>query len=121
MESGGGPAGVSVGHGHESLRPTFEQALSNLKDNVLRLGALVERAVERAARALVERDVELADQVRWEDAAVNELQRSINQEITSLIARRISSRFLAMKVVAQPIVRCHDRLASRPRLKTHVL
>ena len=81
-------AGVSVGHGHERLRPTFEQALADVKDNVLRLGALVERAVERAARALVERDVELADQVRWEDAEVNELQRSINQEITSLIARQ---------------------------------
>ncbi len=88
MDRGSGQAGVSVGHGHEHLRPSFEQALGAVKDNVLRLGALVERAVERAARALVERDVELADQVRWEDADVNELQRSINQEITSLIARQ---------------------------------
>ncbi|MDP9468375.1 MAG: phosphate signaling complex protein PhoU, partial [Chloroflexota bacterium] len=78
----------SPGHGHESLRPTFEQGLATLKDNVLRLGALVERAVEQAAQALVERDVELADQVRWEDAAVNELQRSINQEIAAIIARQ---------------------------------
>jgi phosphate transport system protein len=81
-------AAGSPSHGHESLRPTFEQALADLKDNVLRLGALVERAVERAAQALVERDVELADQVRWDDAAVNELQRSINQEIAAIIARQ---------------------------------
>jgi phosphate transport system protein len=88
MEELSGQAGVTVGHGHERLRPTFEQALADVKDNVLRLGALVDRGVERAARALVERDVELADQVRWEDAEVNELQRSINHEITSLIARQ---------------------------------
>ena len=88
MEELSGQGGVTVGHGHERLRPTFEQALADVKDNVLRLGALVERAVERAARALIERDVELADQVRWEDAEVNELQRSINHEITSLIARQ---------------------------------
>ena len=88
MQEQSGPAGAGSSHGHENLRPTFEQALADVKDNVLRLGAMVERAVERAALALVERDVELADQVRWEDAAVNELQRSINMEITSLIARQ---------------------------------
>src|ERR1700674_6009395 len=33
-----------------------------------------------------ERDVDLADSVRWKDAEVNELQRSINLEITALIA-----------------------------------
>ena len=75
-------------HGHGALRPTFESALAGLKDNVLRLGALVEQAMERSGRALIERDVTLADQVRWEDAEVNELQRSINQEIAGIIARQ---------------------------------
>jgi len=75
-------------HGHGALRPTFESALATLKDNVLRLGALVEQALERSGRALIERDTALADQVRWEDAQVNELQRSINQEIAGIIARQ---------------------------------
>ena len=60
--------------------------LAPFKDNVLRLGALVERALERAGRALAERDAELADQVRWEDAEVNELQRRVNNEITVTLA-----------------------------------
>jgi len=47
---------------------------------------MVEHALERAGRALVDRDVDLADQVRWDDAQVNELQRSINTDITALIA-----------------------------------
>lgn len=67
-------------------RAAFDRALDAVKDDVLRLGALVEDSLERAGRALQNRDSELADQVRWEDAAVNELQREINTEITALIA-----------------------------------
>ena len=67
-------------------RATFDRALESVKDDVLRLGARVEDALERAGRALVQRDSELADRVRWDDADVNELQRRINTEITTLIA-----------------------------------
>jgi phosphate transport system protein len=69
-----------------SVRRTFEEALDAAKDDVLRLGAMVEHALERAGRALIDRDVDLADQVRWDDAQVNELQRAINTGITALIA-----------------------------------
>jgi phosphate transport system protein len=71
---------------HLGPRATFDRALDGVKDDVLRLGAQVEEALERAGRALVDRDTDLADRVRWEDAAVNELQRQINTEITTLIA-----------------------------------
>jgi phosphate transport system protein len=67
-------------------RATFDRALDAVKDDVLRLGALVEEALERAGRALAQRDSELADRVRWDDRDVNELQRRINTEITTLIA-----------------------------------
>ncbi|HEY7525645.1 MAG TPA: phosphate signaling complex protein PhoU [Candidatus Limnocylindria bacterium] len=69
-----------------TVRRGFEEALAGTKDDVLRLGGMVENALERAGRALVERDVELADQVRWDDSGVNDLQRSINLGITALIA-----------------------------------
>lgn len=71
---------------HHGNRATFDRALDSVKDDVLRLGALVEHALERAGRALIERDSDLADTVRWEDRDVNELQREINTEITTLIA-----------------------------------
>jgi phosphate transport system protein len=73
------------GHGHSGRR-SFEEGLQAAKDDTLRLGAMVEHQLERAAQALHERDVDLADAVRWEDAQLNELQRSINMEITTLIA-----------------------------------
>jgi phosphate transport system protein len=75
--------GVTEHHGN---RATFDRALDGVKDDVLRLGALVEHALERAGRALTERDTDLADTVRWDDRDVNELQRVINTEITTLIA-----------------------------------
>jgi phosphate transport system protein len=71
---------------HLGPRATFDRALDGVKDDVLRLGAEVERALEQAGRALVHRDPDLADRVRWDDQAVNELQRQINTEITTLIA-----------------------------------
>jgi phosphate transport system protein len=73
-------------HPRSGLRSGFDRQLEGTKDDVLRLGAMVEQAIERAGRAMVERDVELADTVRWEDSEVNELQRRINTEITAIIA-----------------------------------
>ena len=69
-----------------SVRRSFEEALQAAKDDTLRLGAMVESQLERAGRALRERDVDLASAVRSDDAQVNELQRSINIEITTVIA-----------------------------------
>lgn len=82
----GSGAGTQEPIGHSGPRASFERALDRVKDDVLRLGARVEQALERAGRALIERDSDLADTVRWEDAEVNELQRQINTEITTLIA-----------------------------------
>ncbi|MGI8658814.1 MAG: phosphate signaling complex protein PhoU [Candidatus Limnocylindria bacterium] len=80
------PATGGTDQRHLGPRATFDRALDRVKDDVLRLGARVEEALERAGRALVERDTELADQVRWDDREVNDLQRDINTEITTLIA-----------------------------------
>ena len=85
IDDTGGP-GTQAQPQHQSPRATFDRLLDAVKDDVLRLGAKVEQALERAGRALVERDPELADRVRWDDRDVNELQRQINTEITTLIA-----------------------------------
>ncbi|HET7637043.1 MAG TPA: phosphate signaling complex protein PhoU [Candidatus Limnocylindria bacterium] len=74
------------GHDHGALRSIFDESMAIVKDDVLRLGSLVETALERAARALAERNVELADQVRHDDREVNELQRRVNHEVTAAVA-----------------------------------
>ncbi|HEX6128207.1 MAG TPA: phosphate signaling complex protein PhoU [Candidatus Limnocylindria bacterium] len=73
---------------HPSLRRTFEEQLQTAKDDVLRLGSMVEAQLQQAGKALMERDVELADRVRWGDADINELQRQVNLTIASVIARQ---------------------------------
>jgi phosphate transport system protein len=73
------------GHGHAARRG-FEEGLQATKDDTLRLGAMVDHQLERAGQALRERDNDLADAVRWDDAKINELQRTINLEITAIIA-----------------------------------
>lgn len=80
------PSGSTEPDELRTPRRTFDRQLDQVKDDVLRLGARVEAALERAGRALVERDADLADQVRWDDAEVNELQRGINSEIAGVIA-----------------------------------
>ncbi|HSM38130.1 MAG TPA: phosphate signaling complex protein PhoU [Candidatus Limnocylindrales bacterium] len=71
-----------------SIRRSFEEELQSAKDDVLRLGSLVESQLQRAGVALMERNVDLADEVRWADSEVNELQRQVNMHITSVIARQ---------------------------------
>jgi phosphate transport system protein len=67
-------------------RATFDETLDAVKDDVLRLAAMVEAALERGARSLFERDHELADRVRWGDEEINQLQAAVNLQIATVIA-----------------------------------
>jgi phosphate transport system protein len=72
--------------GGVDTRATLDRELRAVKDDVLRLGALVEVALERAGRAVYERDPDLADTVRWDDAEVNDLQRRVSNGISVVLA-----------------------------------
>jgi phosphate transport system protein len=71
-----------------SIRSIFDQELQDLRDNVLRLGSMVDTAIGRAMQALKERDQELAQQVIVEDEAINQLRFKIEEECVGLIARQ---------------------------------
>jgi phosphate transport system protein len=70
-------------HGH---RATFDRELQEVKDNVLRMGSLVEEAIRGAIDALVRHDSEAALAVIVADAGINEVQRKISSMITATIA-----------------------------------
>jgi phosphate transport system protein len=104
-----------------SVRRAFEESLESVKEDVLRLGGLVEAALERAARALAEREVDLADRVRWDDRLTNELQRSINLQITGLIVTqapvaRDARELLALYHAAAELERMGDYAVSIAKL-----
>src|SRR4051812_42537440 len=67
-------------------RDTLDLQESEIKDAVLRMGALVEEAIRRASRSLVEHDAELALDVIKADARVNDAQREVSRLISVTIA-----------------------------------
>jgi phosphate transport system protein len=70
------------------VRSAYDREIAEVKDNVLRMGSLVESQVRAAIAALVAHDAEAALQVIRDDHAVNELQR----KATALIAATIATQ-----------------------------
>lgn len=83
----------------------FDEELKNLKDKILKLGALVEEQVQNAVNALVKRDSSLGKDVIEKDTQVNRIEVEIDEECIRLIALRqpvgVDLRFIttAMKLV----------------------
>lgn len=68
------------------LRETFEEQLKELQDDLLAMGALVDRAIERSIQALADRDAKLAQEIIDNDALINQVQREIEEKCLVLIA-----------------------------------
>lgn len=64
----------------------FERDLEELKERLLRMGGLAERAVHTSVRAVLEGDEALARQVLAEEPAINELQMEIDERVLQLLA-----------------------------------
>lgn len=69
-----------------SPRGTLDRELARLRDELLRLGSLVDSAIERALRALQTRDLALARQILQDDQAINDLRYKIEEDCLTLIA-----------------------------------
>ena len=66
----------------------FDEELRSLKEKVLKIGSLVETAINNSIRSLVERDSNLAKRVIKKDYEINALDVEIDEECTRLIALR---------------------------------
>ena len=64
----------------------LEHDLTDLKDRVLRMGSLVEDAIQRSIKALVDRDRDLATAVIKGDTIVNTYDVEIEEECIRLLA-----------------------------------
>jgi len=64
----------------------FNLELDELKQRLLWMGGLAERAVHQAVRALVEFDGGLAREVLEEEPAINEMQIEIDERVMRLLA-----------------------------------
>ena len=66
----------------------FNNEMGELKDNLLKMGGIVEKQIESAIISLVDRDYHLAEQVRAKDKEVDLIEREIDELAIHLIAKR---------------------------------
>ncbi len=69
-------------------REQFQRQIAALQDGVLEMGSMVERAVERAMQALMDRDVVLARSVIEEDKDINAVGYHLQNACISLLAQQ---------------------------------
>jgi phosphate transport system protein len=113
----------------------FDEELGALKERVLRLGAMVERAIHDSVKSLIERNSDLAREVIKKDHQINALDVEIDEECIRLIARRQPKardlRFIttAMKIttdlermgdLAENIAERAIELNEEPQLKPYI-
>lgn len=70
------------------MRELYHKELDRLDQDVVRLGAIVESALERAALALLEGDAELARQVMEGDDQIDNLFLDIEKRALSIMAKQ---------------------------------
>ena len=88
-----------------------------VKDGILRMGSLVEAQIRAAVRAIVERDLDVAEAVIRDDERINEAQREVADAIVMTIATQSpvarDLRFLmALDHVAFELERIGDHASS---------
>jgi phosphate transport system protein len=96
----------------EKMRNLPESAVNQLRDHVLLMGGEVERAIDQATRALIERDTELAEQVLRDDDLVDRLELESDQLCVRLLALQLSEAHdLRLVVTAIKITPILERIA----------
>jgi len=66
----------------------FEEELSNLRERLLRMGGLVEEAIGKSLRALIDRNSDLAIEVIGGDSAVDQIELEIDKICLQILALR---------------------------------
>ncbi len=65
----------------------FDRDIDDIKDLLLRMGAMVEDAISQSIRALLERNTDLAEDVIARDDEIDQMELSIDQKTIELIAK----------------------------------
>lgn len=84
----------------------FDRDIEHLKELLLRMGAMVEDSINESIRALLERDIALAERVILADTAIDQMELEIDQHTVELIAKMqpaaIDLRFVAAAMKITP-------------------
>lgn len=84
----------------------FDRDIEQLKELLLRMGAMVEDAISDSIRALLERDSAIAERVIASDDAIDSMELEIDQHTVELIAKMqptaVDLRFVATAMKITP-------------------
>ncbi|WP_099823438.1 phosphate signaling complex protein PhoU [Oceaniglobus indicus] len=72
----------------QHIASAFDRDLEGITAQIMKMGGMVEAAILDSAKSLVDRDIELAAQVRAGDKAIDALEIRVNEEAARLIALR---------------------------------
>jgi phosphate transport system protein len=113
----------------------FEHELEELKQRLLWMGSLAERAVHQAVQAVLDVEEHMAETVLEEENAINEMQIEIDERVTRLLAQQqlvaVDLRFiLAVSRINNDLERIGDqavniaqsalRILRHPQVKPYV-
>jgi phosphate transport system protein len=73
---------------HEHISKRFDAELEDLRSKVLQMGGFVEQQIARAVEALTSGNPQLIEQVINDDHRVNAMEVKIDEECSTIIARR---------------------------------
>ena len=112
----------------EHIATAFDRDLHSLQALIMRMGGLVETEISEAAKALEERDEDLAQKVRGDDQAVDGLEEQIKEEAARVIAMRQPQAtdlriILSVLAISSNLERCGDyakNMAKRTLLLAHM-
>lgn len=107
------------------ISSAFDRDLETIQALAVKMGGMVEAAISDAATALETSDVELAEQVRRRDKAIDALEVQLNEDAARLIALRAPTAtdlrmVLAVMKIAHSLERVGD-YAKNMAKRTHVL
>src|SRR5512139_1637463 len=69
-----------------SIRSALDREENRIKEDLLRMGSMVEAAIDRSIAALKQRDGQLAQQVIDDDKLINQLRYRVEDECLTVIA-----------------------------------
>jgi phosphate transport system protein len=134
-KAGSIPAARGRKLGKDTMERHFEKDLEELKDKLLWMGTLAERAVHRAVHAVLDSEPKLAQAVLEEEDVINELQIEIDDRVVQLLAlhqlmavdlrlvlavSRINNDLERIGDQAVNIAQSAQRILRHPRVKPYV-
>ena len=93
-------------------RSAFDQKYVEIRDNLLRMGELLDAAIDRSMTALKNQDQALARQIVADDGVINDLRFTVEEECLALIAtQQPAASDLRSVITAMNLVNDMERMA----------